>query len=319
MLKNLGNTDIKITSIIMGCWQIGGMPHWQNIEDSVSIKAILMSLDAGINTFDTAPGYGNGHSERLLGATLKPYRAKATIATKVFADKLAYGQVIESCENSLKNLQTDYIDLFQIHFPAGSFGSPFTPIEETMDAFLSLKKDGKIRAIGVSNFSLPQLQEVCKHAQIASVQPPFSLFWRKSFDEIRDYCEKSEISILAYSPLAQGLLTGKFDRNYHFPENEIRIKQVLYETEHYARVQDALDELRQLAINNAMSLTELSLSWVISQPKVSAIVGIRTPPQAENNAKAMKLPLSQQDLKKMDEIGRKVTQHLDEYPFMWNF
>ena len=319
MFKNLGKTEIKINSIIMGCWQLGGLPHWQNIQDIISKKAILASVNMGILTFDTAPGYGNGHSEQLLGSVLKECRKKVIIATKVFSDKLDYKQVVDSCEHSLRNLQTDYIDLLQVHFPSGSFDSTPIPIEETMKAFQQLKDNGKIRAIGVSNFSLSQLCEACKYAEIASVQPPYSLFWRKSFDEIISYCEKNDISILAYSHLAQGLLTGKFGRNHLFPENEVRSKQILCQPDHFARVQNALDELRPIAKKNKMTLTELALVWLTAQPKTSAIVGIRTPGQAVHNAGVIRLSLSQDDLDKINKIGQGVTQYLNNDSLMWNF
>lgn len=319
MLKKLGNTDINVSSIIMGCWQIGGPPHWHNISDDISIKAINSCIDFGINTFDTAPGYGNGHSEKILGLALKNKRNSAVMATKVFANNLSYDKVLTACENSLINLKTDFIDIFQVHFPSGSFDSMEVPIEETMSAFNKLKMEGKIRAIGVSNFSLNQLQQACKYAEIDSIQPPYSLFWIKSASEVSEYCISNNISILAYSPLAQGLLTGKFNREHKFLESEVRSQQVLCEPDNYARVQDALDELRPIAKSNGMSLCELSLSWIISQPKTLAIVGIRTPEQSYQNSKAMNLLLSNKDLLKISEIGKTVTNHLNNDVLMWNF
>lgn len=319
MLKNLGKTNIKVSSVIMGCWQIGGAPYWQNINDEESKKTILCSFDNGINTFDTAPGYGNGHSERVLGAVVKPIRSKINLVTKVFADKLSYGQVIMSCEQSLKNLQTDYIDLLQIHFPSGSFGSEKITIEESLNAFLTLKKDGKIRAIGVSNFSLEQLDKACRYAEIASIQPPYSLFWQKSAKEITPFCLENNISILAYSPLAQGLLTGKFGRTDKFSEDEVRSKQVLCEPDHYARVQDALDRLRPIADKYKISLTTLAISWLITKPQTFAIVGIRNEKQAFINANVNAIEMEDDDLEEVNAIGEFVVENLKDKNLMWNF
>lgn len=317
MIHKLGKTNIKITSIIMGCWQMNGTPYWRGVDDKTSRAAVLSALHSGINTFDTAAVYGQ--SEALLGKTLKKYRQDVVIATKVFSNKLDYEQVLISCENSLKNLQTDYIDLLQIHFPSGTFQSTPIPIEETMAAFSKLKKSGKIRAIGASNFSLSQLKEACKYEEVDSVQPPYSLFWRSPVDELRSYCEKNDISILAYSPLAQGLLTGKFSRNHQFHDDEIRSKQILLQKEHYNRMQDALDALRPIAEKNKISLSELALAWIISQPKTAAVVGIRTPDQAINNAKTMKQSISKADLHAADFIARKVSDHLKDQVMMWDF
>lgn len=316
MLRNLGNTNIQITPIIMGCWQ-AGKEYWQGIDDADSLAALQAAYDEGITTFDTAPVYGDGHSERLVGKALKSVRDKAVIMTKVFSDKLRYQQVLNSCEQSLKNLQTDYIDLYQIHWPSGSWGSEIVPIEETMRALVELQTAGKIRAIGVSNFSSTQIAEAEKYGEIVSVQPPYSLFWRQAADELTSYCVKHNVSILAYSPLAQGLLTGKFTRTHHFPAREFRSQHKLCMPENYERVQCALDELRPIAERNNMTLTQLALTWLIMQPQTSAIVGARNSAQVEHNATVMKLTLSTSDLLAIEKIGRSVTEHLDADPMMW--
>lgn len=302
----------------MGCWQAGGAPYWNNVDDETSKKAILVALDEGINAFDTASVYGDGHSECILGATLKNKRDKAIIATKVFSNKLSFNQVILSCENSLKNLQTDYIDLFQIHFPAGSFGSNLVPIAETLSAFSKLKQQGKIRFTGVSNFSLNQLKEACQYEEISSIQPPYSLFWSAQGESLIPYCENNSISLLAYSPLAQGLLTGKFRHNHQFSNDEVRRKLILCEPENYKRVQDALDKLEPIAKKNNMALAELALVWVITQNSVCAITGIRTKEQAYNNARTMRLSLSAIDLDAIDQIGKTVASHVRNISSMWN-
>ena len=207
----------------------------------------------------------------------------------------------------------------QIHFPAGSFDSKLVPIEETLNAFLELQKQGKIRAIGVSNFSLTQLQEACQYAEISSVQPPYSLFWRAQAETLIPYCETNKISVLAYSPLAQGLLTGRFRRDYQFSNDEVRSKLILCEPDNYARVQDALDKLDPIAKKNNMSLTELALTWIIAQESVCAITGIRTAEQAKNNAGVVKLSLSKADLDEIGKIGNYASHFVKKDLLMWDF
>jgi aryl-alcohol dehydrogenase-like predicted oxidoreductase len=239
-------------------------------------------------------------------------------ATKVFSNNLKYDRVIASCHRSLKNLKTDYIDLYQIHWPSGAFGSERVPIEETMRALNELKDQGKIRAIGVSNFSRPQLQEATQHGQIDSLQPPYSLFWRHVEKDAMSYCIENKITILAYSPMAQGLLTGKFGSDHRFVKGDIRENNKLFQPDTYERVQEALAKLRPIADKKGVALGQLALAWVTSHPATCAIAGARYADQAVENAKAGDISLSDEELSQIEEIGRGVTDHLDDSPIMWN-
>ena len=312
----LGLSDIKITPVIMGTWQ-AGKQMWAGIDDGESMKAIRAALDAGITTFDSAEVYGNGHSEHIIGKALKDVRDQVVYATKVFANHLRYQQVIEACNRSLKNLQTDTIDLFQIHWPAGSFGTKKVPFEETMGAMNDLKKEGKIRAIGVSNFSRSQLEEACSHGRIESLQPPYSLFWRQVEKDAMPYCLENDITILAYSSMAQGLLTGKFGADHRFAKGDHRAGNRLLQTENMGRVLKALDMLRPIAEQKGITLGQLALAWVCAQPQTCAIAGARTEEQVRQNAMAADIRLSAEDLKELDRIGSTVTDHLDDNPVMW--
>ncbi len=318
--RNLGTSQIQITPIIMGTWQ-AGKRMWVGIEDNETIAAIQKAFAAGITTVDTAEVYGEGHSEKIVAAALSKVRDRVVYASKVFANHLKYDLVIEACDRSLKNLNTDYIDLYQIHWPSGTWNSEIVPISETMAALNKLKDEGKIRSIGVSNFSYSQLEEVCKYGVIDSLQPPYSLFWRKiERDKTRDYCVENNISILAYSPLAQGLLTGKFGKDHQFAEGDHRAKNKLfYIKENYDRVQAALEKLRPIAAKNNCSLAQLSIAWLIAQPQTNAIVGARNTNQVLANAKAAEVKLSPEDLAEIDAIGRTVTDYLDDDPVMWDF
>jgi myo-inositol catabolism protein IolS len=227
--------------------------------------------------------------------------------------------VIKACERSLKNLATDMIDLYQIHWPSGSFNTPKVPIEETMRALNELKMQGKIRAIGVSNFSHSQLEEVAGYGEIVSLQPPYSLFWRQLESDAMAYCAENDVTILAYSPMAQGLLTGKFTPGHRFAPGDHRAKNRLFEGENYRRVQAALDKLRLIAAKHDCTLGQLALAWVISHPNTCAIAGARSAAQAAQNVAAATVKLSAEDLRQMDTIGRSVTDHLDDNPVMWKF
>ncbi|MFB2917524.1 MULTISPECIES: aldo/keto reductase [Aerosakkonema] len=316
--RRLGNSDVNISPIIMGTWQ-AGKAMWVGIEDSETIKAMRAAFEAGITTIDTAEVYGNGHSEQIVAQALSDVRDRVVYATKVFANHLKYDSVIEACDRSLKNLQTDYIDLYQIHWPSGAFNSEIVPIEETMRAMNDLKQQGKIRAIGVSNFSRAQIQEASQYGRIDSLQPPYSLFWRQVEKDTMPYCIENNISIIAYSSLAQGLLTGKFGLGHKFQQGDNRIKNKLFMGENYERAQAALNKLRPIAERHQCTLAQLTLAWLIAQPQTNAIVGARNSDQSVQNAKAADVKLSADELAEIDAIGRTVTDRLDDSPIMWDW
>ena len=316
--RKLGNSEIDISTIIMGTWQ-AGKDMWTGIDDNETEKALRAAYEAGITTFDTAEAYGNGHSERIVARALSKVRDRVVYATKVFANHLTHDKVIRACERSLQNLQTDVIDLYQIHWPAGSWGSATVPVEETMGALNTLKDQGKIRAIGVSNFSAAQIKEAGRYGQIDSLQPPYSLFWRQVESDAMPHCIDSGVSILAYSPMAQGLLTGKFGPDHRFESGDHRARSRLFQPEHYRRIQQALDKLRPIARRNSCTLGQLALAWVTAQPNAFAIAGARNAKQASENAVAGDIHLSEDDLQAMDAVGRTVTDHLDDDPVMWKF
>ena len=316
--RMLGTSGIKISSIIMGTWQ-AGKEMWVGIDDTESTKAIKAAYDAGITTFDTAEVYGSGHSEKIVGNALQDVRDNVVIATKVFSNHLRYQQVIDACHQSLKNLNTDYIDLYQIHWPPGSFGAKHVPLEETMGALTDLKAQDKIRAIGVSNFSRSQMEEAAKYGKIDSLQPPYSLFWRKVETDALPYCLENNITLLAYSSMAQGLLTGKFGPDHKFAQGDHRFRNKLFQPENYERVQKALEELRPIAKANNITLGQLALAWIVFQPGICAIAGARSAEQAAQNAAAANARLSEQDLAAVDEIGKTVTDPLDDNPVMWEW
>ncbi len=316
--RPLGKTNIQITPLIMGTWQ-AGKRWWVGIEDADSIQAIRAAFEAGITTIDTAEVYGEGHSEQIVAQALGDVRDQCVYATKVFANHLKYDQVIAACERSLKNLETDYIDLYQIHWPAGAFGSELVPLEETMAALLKLQADGKIRAIGVSNFSREQLEAALACGRIESVQPPYSLFWRWVEADIQPYCVEQNLTILAYSSLAQGLLTGRFGPDHVFSEGDNRSANILFKGETYQAALTALDALRPIAATHHTTLGNLALAWLMAQPQTTAIVGARTATQARENAQAAQVQLSEAELAEIDRISQTVLATIPQRPVMWDW
>lgn len=312
----LGKTGIEISAVILGTWQ-AGKSMWAGIEDSQTLRAIQAAVDSGITTIDTAEAYGEGHSERMIARAVGHLRSSLVIATKVHCHHLAFDQVVEACDRSLNNLKTDFIDLYQIHWPSGSWGSRPVPVEETMRAMNDLKRQGKIRAVGVSNFSESQLREALCFGPVESLQPPYSLFWRHVERDAAPFCRDNAISMLAYSPMAQGLLTGKFGPDHRFAKKDHRRRNRLMQPEHFRRVQDALSRLRPLAHQYGVSLGQLALAWVCAQPRTCAIAGVRDAVQAGENARAADIMLAPEDLAQMDAIGRTVTEHLDDDPVLW--
>jgi myo-inositol catabolism protein IolS len=316
--RRLGKTDIRLSAIIMGTWQTG-KSMWTGIDDGESEKAIRAAMDTGITAFDTAEAYGNGHSEKVLGKAIGDRRDQVTILSKVFSNHLGYDQVIDACNRSLKNLGTDYLDLYQIHWPPGSFGAKPVPMEETMKALTDLKDMGKIRAIGVSNFSFAQLKAICALGPVESLQPPYSLFWRHVEIDTLAWCQANQVTVLAYSPMAQGLLTGKFGPGHRFEKGDHRSANRLFKADIYPQAQKALDALRPMAEKEGITLAQLALAWIIAKPGVCAIAGARNADQSVGNAKAAEIQLTEADLEAMDRISRPITDLVDDNPVQWKW
>ncbi|HAN46831.1 MAG TPA: aldo/keto reductase [Cyanobacteria bacterium UBA8156] len=319
--RPLGTSEVAATTVIFGTWQ-AGKRGWDNIDDAESIAAMRAALAAGVTTFDTAEIYGDGHSERVVAQALASDRDRVQLLTKVFPNHLRHDDVLAACDRSLRNLQTEVIDLYQIHWPAGSFGTEAVPIGETMAALNLLKEQGKIRAIGVSNFSLAQLQEAERYGRIDTVQPPYSLFWRQVEKELIPYCGERQISVLAYSPLAQGLLAGRYRGGDRPAATEFRAKHRLFAPEPYARVQRALDGLEPIAQNLGLSVGNMALAWLVAagrlRASVHAIVGARTAAQAIENAQAASVTLTAETLAAIESLGRIVTDGLGDDPLAWD-
>jgi aryl-alcohol dehydrogenase-like predicted oxidoreductase len=298
LYRRLGRTEIDVSVVALGCWAISTKDFfWDGQARDDSLAAIRTSLDAGVNFFDTAPAYGSGESEEILGEALGRHRPKVVIATKVPPTHLEPALLRESCEASLRALGTDYVDLLQVHWPNAKL-----PWEPTYRALESLKAEGKIRAIGVSNFGVSYLDELRETGGVETNQLPYSLLWRAIEFEILPRCVTHEIGVLCYSPLCQGLLTGKFAAPQEVPDKRARSRLFPAEralTRHgeagcQAEVFAALDALSAIARQIGQPLSRLAMAWLLGRPGVTAVVaGARNAAQAAENVHAGELSLGE--------------------------
>jgi aryl-alcohol dehydrogenase-like predicted oxidoreductase len=319
--RKLGRTDITVSVVAMGCWVLAGDATWGRQDEVDSIATVRAGLDAGVNFFDTAEGYGGGDSESVLGRALAGRRQEAVIATKVSRSNLSAHEVRQACEGSLERLQTDYIDLYQVHWPSRT-----VPLEETMGALERLREQGKVRAIGVCNFGVGDLADLLAVKRVETNQLPYSLLWRAIEYEIKPICVDEDMGILCYSPLAQGLLTGKFSspdevpegraRTRHFSSNrpQARHGEAGRETETFA----AVEEIRRIGSEIGEPMAKVALAWLSHQPGVtSAIAGARTPEQIRKNAQAGDLALSPDVVKGLSEVTDELKHRLGPNPDPW--
>ncbi len=317
-LRELGTSGIDASVIGLGTWVTGGGVPWgEDPDDSESIRAIQASIDAGISLIDTAPCYGFGRSEEIVGKAIKGRRDKVVIATKCglwwkdnrgsefteFDGKMIYRSlhpetIRDEVESSLQRLGVDTIDLLQTHWP--SVEPDKTPIAETVGCLMELKKQGKIRAIGVSNVSLEELKENIASGDIDTNQPRYSMLYRLIEDDILPCCIENKVSTLAYMPIEQGLLTGKVGMDRTFREGEWRSNQdwnPWFKLENRKKILDLLASWEELTEKHSCSLAQLTLAWTVSQPGVThALVGARTTVQAEDNAQAGNIELDPADV-----------------------
>jgi aryl-alcohol dehydrogenase-like predicted oxidoreductase len=313
IINQLGKTDIRLSSIGLGTWAIGGGGYgfgWGPQDDKQSIDTIHRAIDLGINWIDTAPVYGLGHSEEIVGQAIKGKRDKLIISTKcgiVWGEdrnidfNLDKDSVRAEVDQSLKRLKIDVIDLYQIHKP-----NPVEKIQEAWGVLADLVKEGKIRYAGVSSFSLEQLKQVQPIHPVAFLQPEYNMLEPGIEQDILGYCAAHHIGVIVYSPMCSGLLTGKFTREKveSLPADDWRRESSPYFQEPYfSENLQLVEKLHPIAERNNKTLSQLSIAWTLRRPEVtSAIVGARRPSQIEDTAPAGDWVLSEEDKKELDKI-----------------
>ncbi len=314
--RNIGDSEINASVIAFGAWAAGGW-MWGSTDRKDAVEAIVAAYEVGVTTIDTAPIYGQGASEEIVGEALKDIpRDKTQILTKygmrwdlekgdfAFHSKKNNGEEIEiykyagkesiiyECEQSLKRLGTDYIDLYQIHWPDST-----TPLEETFEAVVQLMEQGKVRYAGVCNYNAQLMAEAEKTVPLVSNQIPFSMVNRGVEEETIPYCIKHNKAVLAYSPLERGLLTGKIKPGYEFQEGDHRASHPHFQHDFIERTNVLLERIKPLADDKGVTLAQLVLRWTIERPGITiALVGARNAHQAVQNAKAMDFNISQEEI-----------------------
>lgn len=319
--RTLGKSDLKVSELAFGAWAIGGW-LWGGADAKDAVKAIETAIDHGMTTIDTAAVYGFGLSEELVAKAVKGKRSKTQILTKFgmvwdekkgkfyFSTKdndgkdidiYAYSskeRVLADCDRSLKRLGTDYIDLYQIHWPDAT-----TPISETMEALQLLIRQGKIRAGAVSNYSVDQMAEALKTYHIASNQIPYSMVNRAIEKDSVPFCIENNIGILAYSPLQRGLLTGKFKKDHNFSEGDSRPATPYYKEPNLSRIIEFTQKLKTIADDHNVTLSQLVLNWTKEQPGITCVLaGARNPQQVLDNVKASGFKLSNDVMSKINSM-----------------
>ncbi|TFG42168.1 MAG: aldo/keto reductase [Bacteroidia bacterium] len=312
---------MKVSEIAFGAWAIGGW-LWGGADSEEAVEAIQTAIDHGMTTIDTAAVYGFGLSEELTGKAIKGKRSSVQILTKFgliwnekrgrfyFSSKDNNGkdvniyryaskeQVLNDCELSLKRLDTDYIDLYQIHW-----ADPTTPVSETMEALEILVKKGKIRAGAVCNYSSDLMTEAENTFKIASNQVPYSMVNRLIEKSVVPHCINSNIGILAYSPLQRGLLTGKFTKGHKFNDGDSRPVTMYFKEPNYSNILRLTDKLKEIADENNVTLSQLVLNWTIQQPGITcALAGARKAAQVLDNVKAVDFRLTQEDISRINTL-----------------
>jgi len=317
--RKLGTSDLGVSVLTLGCWAFAGDSNWGPQDDALSYATVRAALDAGINCFDTAEAYGAGKSEQVLGQALVGRRQEAIIASKVSNSNLRPNDIIAACERSLRRLQTDYIDLYQIHWPSRE-----VPLADSMGTLERLKEQGKIRAIGVSNFGVGDMADLVAVGHAETNQLPYGLLARSIEYEIVPACLEHQMGILCYMPLMQGLLSGKFSspddvpvgraRTRHYDSSkrgDARHGETGCEQETFA----AINVVRQISQELGESMVAVSLAWAIQQPAVTTVlVGGRNPDQIAQNAMATNLVLSEEIVERLNEATDQVKRAMGSNP-----
>ncbi len=300
----------RVSRLTLGCWEMGGGP-WEKQSDENNITVIQNALDLGITSFDTAEGYGQGHSEAVLGEALVGRRSECVVATKVSRAHLGRDDLRRALEASLRRLRTDYADIYYVHWPNDQI-----PMAETFGALREAQEEGLVRAIGVSNFSVDQLQEACLYAPVSLVQVEYSLLCRDIEDAIVGYCVAQGIGLMTYSSLAKGLLSGRFHPNgaeYLLP-NDFRRERRLFSPRQLAAQRPLIETLSSMAHERRVPMTALAVRWLLDRPGVtSVIVGSQNMSHVKENAAACAIALSDEERRTLDRLSQQVLSVIDQF------
>ncbi|MDZ4785234.1 MAG: aldo/keto reductase [bacterium] len=307
----LGKSDLKVSRLAIGTWQVSG---WAGSNEEMQIKIIRKAIDSEINFIDTAESYGKGISEEVVRKAIEGQRKNLILASKFSHKNAKPEDTRKALEQSLRRLKTDYIDLYQYHWPA-----PEVPLKETIEIMKEFKREGKIRAIGVSNWMEPEWEEFEDTSEIDSLQNCYSLLWRSIEKEVLKFCKKRNVSVLAYSPLCQGILSGRFSNLSDIPKDPRKQNVVLTE-ENFPKIKKIIEVLRETAHKYGKTMSQVALRWLLDKEGVSAVIcGATKLEQFEENLGVFNWSLEKEDIEILDDVSRDFSKDRDPHDTLWNW
>jgi len=319
--RTIGKTGIEVSVTALGCWALAGEPDWGHLDEREAIATVHAALERGVNFFDTAEAYGDGRSEERLGKALEGRRKEAVIATKFSARRLTSEAITAACNESLRRLRTDVIDLYQLHWPSRK-----APLAEQLGVLERLREQGKVRAIGVCNCGPRDMEALLAAGRFESNQLAYNLLWRAVEFDIMDLCRANEISILPYSPLMQGLLTGKFKSPDDVPPQRARTRHFANDRPNVRHGEegceretfDTVDRIRAVSERIGHPMGCVALAWLLRRSSVASVLaGARSPEQVRANVGAASLQLDDSVVQELSAITDRLKQRLGPGADMW--
>jgi aryl-alcohol dehydrogenase-like predicted oxidoreductase len=319
--RKLGTSDLDVSVITMGCWALAGGRVWGDQDEAAAINALRTAVDVGVNFFDTAEAYGNGRSEELLGRAFQGMRDDVIIATKVSNSNLRPEDLRQSCEDSLRRLDTDYIDVYYMHWPNWEI-----PLADTMGEMARLKEEGKVRFVGCSNFGKQDLKALLDVDHVEVNQVAYSLLFRAIEYDIVPLCKEHQVSIAPYSPLMHGILTGKFGTIEDIPDGRARTRHFSSDrpmTRHgqegaEAETAQALADIQRICEEAGLPMVKVALAWLLERPGVTTVIaGARNPEQITSNAEAASMELPDDVVEALTEATEPLKAKLGPNADMW--
>lgn len=320
--ETLGNTDVEVSRVGLGLWNISGGSDWEMTDENDAIETIHAAYDAGVTFFDTAEAYGDGYSEKVLGKALNGLdRDDVVVASKVSPDSLMYDDLKAAFEASLDRLGTDYIDVYYLHYQ-----NPEIPVSESMRAMQELQEEGKIRVPAVSNTGSTDLEATLEAGRVEANQVPYNLLWRAIEYEVADISRQNDVDLVAYSPLAQGLLTGEYETAEEYPTARMRTRHFSGDRPDARHDEDGaeaetfktLERIRDLCKKYDHDMVEVALSWPLQQSGVTSVLaGASTPEHARANAEAAEVSLSEDLVAALNDVTNDLKDTLGPNPDPW--
>ena len=310
-MTTLGRTGIEVSRLCMGCWQAAG---WASSDDERFVATIRHGLDQGLSFLDTAVGYGRGHSEELVGKAVEGRRDQVVIATKFSHPSSRPDDVRRACDEACQRLRTDYIDLFQQHWPPRDI-----PLADTIGALERLKEEGKIRAIGVSNWMEPEWEEIDDPSRVECLQPNYSLLWRSIETSVLPLCRQHNIAVITYSSICQGILAGRFRDLDDIPQDSRSHNRRLTPGE-FPQVLEVLAVLEDVARKYDRTMAQTALRWLLDQPGITApIIGASRPEQVDQNLGALGWSLDPDDWQRLADVSWPLSENLAPHDTLWHW